>query len=426
MTTTLTLHAAARLPAAAALLVLAAGAAAAENPADHPGGYWPGLHGPNRDNMSAETGLLDRWPEDGPPLVWTFTESGRGYACPSVAGGRLFTSRDFDREEYVLALDLDDNLLWKTHNGKAWRGPEPGARTTPTWSDGILYHLGPHGRLAALEAETGKEVWAVNLVEAFGTRRSTWGLAENVLVEDDKVLCVPGGTRGRVVALDKKTGRPVWVNTTIDDDQAYCSPVIATHGGRRQLLILMKKTVVGVDVETGRHLWSHPHPNRYNQNVDTPLYHDGRVFVTSGHQAGGRLIEIGPDGRSAREVWYCPEFDNCHGGVLLRDGHLYGVGCRMYHKGLLCVDWDTGEVAYRHEPVGKVSLTWADGRIYGVGQKGEVRLVRADPKGAEIVSEFQIPPVPTKDHLLAHPVVCGGRLYIRHADHLLAYDIRKR
>ena len=410
---------------AAALLVVPA-AAAAESPADHPGGYWPGLHGPKRDNMSTETGLLDRWPDGGPPVLWTFTESGRGYACPSIVNGRLFLSGDFDREEYVLALDLDGNLLWKTHNGKAWRGPEPGARTTPTWSDGLVYHMGPHGRLAALEAETGKEVWAVNLVEAFGTRRSTWGLAENVLVEDDKVLCVPGGTRGRVVALNKKTGRPVWVNTTVDDDQAYCSPAVVTHGGRRQLLILMKKTVVGVDVETGRSLWSHPHPNRYNQNVDTPLYHDGRVFVTSGHQAGGRLIEIGPDGRSVRQVWYCPDFDNCHGGVLLLGGHLYGVGCRMYHKGLLCVDWQTGKVVYRHEPVGKVSITWAQDRIYGVGQKGEVRLVQADPAGARIVSEFQIPPVPTKDHLLAHPVVCGGRLYIRHGDHPLAYDIRER
>jgi len=428
MTTTQTLRgAAARLATAAVLLAAGAvGAAAAEDPADHPGGYWPGLHGPRRDNMSTETGLLVRWPDGGPPRLWTFTECGRGYACPAIVNGRLFTSGDFDRDEYVLALDLDGNLLWKTQNGKAWRGAEPGARTTPTWSDGMVYHLGPHGRLAALRAETGEEVWAVDLVEAFGARRSTWGFAENVRVVDDVVLCVPGGTRGRVVALDKKTGRPVWVNTTVGDDQAYCSPAVVTHEGRRQLIILMKKSVVGVDLATGRRLWSHPHPSRYNQNVDTPLYHDGRVFVTSGHQAGGRLIDIGPDGSTVRQVWHCREFDNCHGGVLLLDGYLYGVGCRMYHKGLLCVDWETGEVAYRHEPVGKVSLTWAEGFIYGVGQKGEVRLVKADPKGATIVSEFQIPPVATKDHLLAHPGVCGGRLYIRHADHLLAYDIRKR
>jgi len=409
-----------------AALALAGGAGGAADPAEHPGGYWPQLHGPRRDNKSTETGLLARWPEGGPPRLWTFTECGRGYACPSIAGGRLFTSGDFDKEEYVLALDLDGNLLWKSPNGKAWRGPEPGSRTTPTWSDGMVYHLGPHGRLAAFEADTGEEAWAVDLVEAFGARRSTWGFAENVRVEGEVVLCTPGGPRGRVVALDKKTGRPVWANTTIDDDQAYCSPVVVTHGGRRQLIVLMKQSVVGVDVETGRRLWSHAHPNRYNQNVDTPLYHEGRVFVTSGHQAGGRLIAIGPDGRTARQVWYCPEFDNCHGGVLLLDGHLYGVGCRMYHKGLLCVDWKTGKVAYRAEPVGKVSITWAEGLIYGVGQKGEVRLVKATPKEAAIVSEFRIPPVPTKDHLLAHPVVCGGRLYIRHAGHLLAYDIRKR
>jgi outer membrane protein assembly factor BamB len=401
-------------------------AAAAEAPAPeaHPGGFWPQFMGPGRDNMSAETGLTQAWPEGGPPLVWKTTVLGRGYACPSVAEGRLYTSGDFGQEEYVLALDLDGELLWKSPNGEAWRGAEPGARTTPTWSDGMLYHLGPLGRLAAFDAANGKEAWAVDLVEAFGTRRSTWGLAENVLIEDGMVLCTPGGTRGRVVALDKTTGRPVWVNTTITDDQAYCSPVAVTHAGRRQLIILMKKTVVGVDVKTGRLLWSHPHPNRYNQNVTTPLYHDGRVFVTSGHQAGGRLIAL-PDGPGdAREVWYAPEFDNCHGGVLRLGGHLYGVGCRLYHKGLLCVDLATGKPVYRHEPVGKVSITWADGRLYGVGQEGEVRLVRMDPKGAEVVGEFAVPRE-GKDLLLAYPVVCGGRLYVRHAGTLFAFDVRR-
>ena len=407
----------------AALLLLTSSAAAAADAA-HPGGFWPQFLGPDRNNMSTEAGLLREWPADGPPLLWKCEEVSRGYAAPSIAQGMLFTSGDFSTEEYVLALDLDGSLLWKTPNGPAWRGPEPGARTTPTWSDGVVYQMGCEGRLAAFEAKTGKEVWAVNLAEAFGSPRATWGMAENVLIEKNLVLCTPGGTRGRVVALDKTTGKPVWVNTTIRDDQAYCSPVVVTHAGRRQLIILMKKSVVGVDVETGRLLWSHPHPNRYNQNVTTPLYHDGRVFVTSGHQAGGRLIDIARP--EPREVWYCPNFDNCHGGVLLLSGHLYGVGCRMYHKGLLCVDVATGKKVYRAEPVGKVSITYADGLLYGVGQKGEVRLVRMDPSGAEIVSEFRIPPFATKDHLLAYPVVCGGRLYIRHAGTLLAYDIRRR
>jgi len=402
-----------------------AGTSPAAAPAGAKGGFWPQFHGPNRDNLSAETGLLARWPEGGPPLAWTFGEAGRGYAGVSVAGGRIFTSGDFGADEYVLALDLAGRPLWKTANGPAWRGSTPGARGTPTYVDGALYHMGPTGRLAAFDADTGRQRWAVDTAQAFGARPGTWGLAENVLVEGDLVFCAPGGDGGRIVALDRATGRTVWANTTIADGVAYASPIVVTHGGVRQLITLLRRTVVGVDVRTGRLLWTHPHPNRYNQNVDRPVYHAGRVFVASGHKAGARVIEISPSSDAAREIWFSEAFDNCHGGVLLRGGHLYGCGCRLYHKGLMCVDFATGRTVYRVESIGKPSLTWAEDRFYGIDQAGRVMLIRADPDGAEVVSEFRIPMV-GKDQSLAHPVVCGGRLYLRQDRNVFAYDIRAK
>jgi len=387
------------------------------------GGHWPQFHGPNRDNKSTETGLLKQWPKGGPKLLWRSGECGRGFAGVSVEKGRLFTSGDFGREEFVLALDLEGKVLWRARNGKSWRGAPPGARATPTLSDGLVYHLGPTGRLAAFEAKTGKERWAVDLKQAYGARYGPWALAENVLVEGNMVLCVPGGDKGRVVALDKATGKPIWANTAIQDGVAYSSPVIGTHNGVRQFIALIRSTVVSVDVGTGKLLWSHGHRSPYNQNATPPLFHKGRVFVASGHKAGGRMLQISPKSDRVRELWFSEEFDNCHGGVLLLDGHLYGSGCRLWHKGLLCVDARTGKTLYRAERVGKVSITHADGLLYCIGQKGTVSLVAAGPKEARIVSQFKIP-WESKDLSLAHPVVCGARLYLRHAQNLFAYDIR--
>jgi outer membrane protein assembly factor BamB len=384
---------------------------------------WPTFHGPQRDNLARETGLLKEWPKEGPRRLWKFSGCGNGYSCVSIAQGLLFITGDFGDQEMVLALDLAGKLKWKIPHGKAWRGPQPGARTTPTYDDGLVYHLGPHGNLSAFEAESGKGVWTVDLRQTFGAPLNTWGYTENLLIDGDKLLCMPGGTLGRVVALDKKTGRVLWANTEIADRAAYSSPIVAVHGGIRQFITLARSTVLGVDVQTGKRLWSHEHESTCDQNVTSPIYHDGQVFVSSGHKAGARVVRLGADSRSAQPVWFGTRLDNCHGGVVLRDGHLYGSGCRLYNKGLLCVEFATGKIRYQAEEIGKVSLTWAEDRLYCFGNEGEMMLVQATPERATIVSRFPFPRT-DREPTLTHPVVCGGRLYLRHLNDLCAYDIR--
>jgi outer membrane protein assembly factor BamB len=385
---------------------------------------WPTFHGPQRDNIARETGLLKQWPVEGPPLVWKFSGCGKGYAAVSLTNGLIYTSGDFGGEEMVLALDMAGRLKWKMPNGKSWKGPQPGARTTPTVDRDLVYHLGPHGRLAAFVASTGRPVWTVDIAETFEASTRTWGYTENLLVVDDKVLCMPGGNKGRVVALDKKTGRALWANTEITDRAAYSSPVLATHGGVRQMVTLARSTVLGVDLETGRLLWSHEHESTCDQNVTSPIYEGGRVFVSSGHRAGARVVEVSPDSRRATQLWFGTRLDNCHGGVVLRDGFLYGSGCRLYNKGLLCVEFATGKVMYQAKEIGKVSLTFAEGLLYCFDNDGEMLLVKATPEAATIVSRFKLPRQST-DPALTHPVVCGGRLYLRDLDELFVYDIRE-
>jgi outer membrane protein assembly factor BamB len=237
------------------------------------------------------------------------------------------------------------------------------------------------------------------------------------------VLCAAGGEEARILALSKDTGELVWANKTVRDGLAYSSPIIVTHKGVRQYIALLRRTVVSVEVGTGKLLWSHEHPNRYNQNATRPVFYDGRVFVTSGHRAGGRMLRISDKSDAVEEEWFSEDFDNCHGGVLVLGDHLYGSGCRLYHKGLLCVDAKTGKTRYRAEVLGKVSPTFADGMIHCIDQEGTVSLVKADPRQAAIKGRFRIP-WESKDHSLAHPVVCGGRLYVRHAHNLFVYDVR--
>lgn len=384
--------------------------------------WWPHFHGPKRDNVSRETGLLKKWPEDGPRLLWKYRHCGDGYSGVSIAKGRIFSAGDFDEIEKVFALDMDGRLVWEAPNGESWTGPYPGSRTTPAYSDGAVYQMNPKGRLAAYRANSGEELWVVDLVEKFGARYGTWSLTENVAIEGDLLFCVPGGSKALVVALNKKTGETVWINTALDETAAYCSPILVTHGGVRLLITLAQKSILGVDAATGELLWSHPHVTPHDQNVNAPVFRNGYVFTASGHSGGARVVKIDAENRGVEELWWNEDLDNCHGSVMPFDGHLYGSACRSGGRGFFCADFLTGEVRYR-EKLEKLSLTAAEGLIYGLTQRGAVLLINPRPDRLEVISHLQTPP-DSRELAWAHPVVCGGRLYVRRGQFFYAYDIR--
>jgi len=384
---------------------------------------WPEHHGPGRTNISPERGLLKKWPEGGPPRLWTYSQCGRGYSGVTIAAGMIFTAGDFGRDQKLLALDMDGHFLWEARNGDAWRGASPGCRSTPTFSEGALYHLNPAGRLAAYEAKSGKPLWTVDLKSRFDARYGIWALAENVIVDSDKVLCMPGGPKGRVVALDKRTGKTIWANTDIEDYAAYCSGIVVTHGGVRQLITMTQRSVVGVNVENGTLVWSAPYVPRSPQNALTPVYHDGYVFVACGHSSDGTLMKIDQGSRTASVVWRRSDLDDCHSGALLVDDKLYGTSCRLGGQSFYCVDYLTGKTVKMDDTMGKVGITCADGMIYALNHRGTMSLLEINDEGFDAVSRFELKRRPTNTYL-AHPVVCGGRLYIRGGEDLCVYDIR--
>jgi len=398
-------------------------AARSEQSAPIPDGpYWPRFHGPDGENQSSDAGLLKRWPEGGPALRWTAEGIGQGYSSVTLAGARIFTAGNVDGKTVVTALDLDGQTKWQSPNGPAWTSSYDGTRGTPTYDDGRVYHESPVGQLVCLDAKNGAEIWSLNILERFDGHNIRWALAESVLIDGDVVICCPGGAKGSVVGLDKRTGDLVWAAPGTGESTSYASPALAVCEGLRMVLTMNAKALIGVNADTGDLLFTFPHVTRYDVNALMPIYHDGHVFISSGYGSGSQMFKLTIDGNKARveQVWENKQLDNHHGGVLLLEGYLYGssAGGRW-----MCLDWKTGQTKYAEGGVGKGSLTYADGMLYTYSENRKMGLVEAGPERHEVVSQFTVPSG-GGGKSWAHPVVCGGRLYLRHADKLYAYDVK--
>lgn len=391
------------------------------------GPEWAQFHGPRRDNKSEETGLLKQWPPGGPALLWTAKGIGGGYSTVSIAGGLIYTTGNIGPDTVITALDMDGKVKWTVKNGPAWEKPWPGTRGTPTIDSGRLYHEGAHGDVVCIDAQSGKAIWSLNILQKFGGRNIGWGLAESLLIDGDRIICTPGGTEAGIVALNKNTGDTVWVCKDTQDKPSYSSPVLFEYGGLRQIVRLMARSAVGLNADTGKLLWRYEHVSPYDENTMTVLYHDGHIFFST-RNTGAVLLKLNVEGdrESVTPVWQTKDMDNQHGGAVLVNGCLYG-DCLTIRDGAAwaCLDFATGKRLYGVPGVGRCSVTYADGMLYLYSQKGVVGLAPVGPEGFRIVSQFTVPPGGEGPNW-AHPVVCGGRLYLRHGDLLFCYDIKAK
>ena len=385
---------------------------------------WPQFRGENRDGKSADTGLLKEWPAEGPELLWAVEELGHGYASVAVTGGSLYTVGMEDKTAYLYACDLDGNLKWKRPYGPAWTGSVPGARNTPTSNDGLVYVMNGYGRVVCFDASTGEEKWAVDVGERFGGRDTAgFGFTESPLVDGDKLICTPGGQNAGIVALNKKTGETVWVCDELDEKSGYCSPIAVQRGSLRIIVTLTGESLVGIDAETGKLLSRHPHDGFSGIHAVSPVYEDGRIYITSGNGGPrGEMLELSEDGTSMTRKWSDSKLDCYHGGVIVHDGYVYGTSDLNSGGNWICLNLKTGEVAGEIAGVGEGSIAYADGMLYCYGENGMVGLTKASPTDFRLISSFRVGK-PNDEHW-AHPVVADGRLYIRHGKALMAYDIK--
>jgi len=397
-------------------------------------GEWPQFHGPNRDNKSADKGLLKTWPEGGPPRIWEAAGIGEGYSTVALAGRRIHTTGSINRDCVITVLEMDGKRVWTRKNGRAWRKSYPGTRSTPTIADGMLYHLSGIGNLVCLKADDGEKVWSVDIMARFGGRNIMWGLAESPLVFDDRVVCTPGGKEVSLVALDRRTGKVVWECKGAGDRPGYASPILVEYKGLRQIVTVMSESVVGVRASDGKLLWRYPHKVYADENITTPIFHEGFLIVSGCVRKGttSLRLDVSGDRCSARRHWHNRTLDNKQGGIVLVGGRIYGYAEHLGRSTpWVCIDFKSGRDISRSAPVlssykyRNGCLTYADGMFYLLSDDGQMVLTKATDKGLAVTGRLKLEK-PGKRPTWAHPVVCGGRLYIRYGDKLGVYDMRAR
>ena len=406
---------------------------------------WPQFRGPRRDGVSTETGLLKTWPPGGPKRLWSVSGLGRGYSCPTIVQDSLYITGDADDTLRIFAFDLEGKPKWDTTNGQAWKSSWAGARASCTYDAGRLYHMNGHGRAACLDPATGKEVWAVDVLERFKTDNIRWGISENLLVDGDRVLVTPGGGQTLMAALDKKTGETVWSSGPLDfqrtrrfgggkvdppepeaDKAGYASPVLFEAGGRRLIAGCSANHFFCVDAESGKIVWTRQVPARYEVIGAMPILCGDSVFFSAPDEFGGLLVRAHVSGGKPRfeELWRT-DLDNCHGALVFVDGHLYGAGYRRLET-WACIDVATGQTRYTRDEPSKGAIAYADGRLYALGEDGLMVLWKPTLDGFETTGEFRLVENERCRDAWAHPVICRKRLYLRYHDDLHCYDIAGR
>ncbi len=412
---------------------------------------WPQWQGPDRNAVSPEKGLLQEWPEGGPPLSWKITGLGGGDSAPSIAGGKMFGMSNRRGEEIVWALsETDGQEIWAQPLGPAVEQRMPqskeGPGGTPTVDGELLYVLGMGGRAACLRVADGEIVWERSLTQDFGGQIPMWSYRESPLVDGDKVIYTPGGPEATIVALNKLTGETIWTSQLPKPETdappaeerpgrrgrgpgsgaAYSSAIAIDVDGERQYVQLTAKALMGVAAADGKFLWRYDAPANSNGiNCSTPLFHDGQVFAASAYGAGGGAVKLTKDGSgefNAEEVYFTQSMQNHHGGMIVVDGCLYGANGGNGGGMLVCLDFATGEILWRERPVPKGSIAMADGRLYYRTEDGAMLLI--EPNRDRYVERGRFEQPDRSDSpAWSHPVIANGKLYVRDQDVLFSYDI---
>jgi outer membrane protein assembly factor BamB len=280
--------------------------------------------------------------------------------------------------------------------------------------------MNAHGRIVCLDAETGKETWAVNVLERFAGENIHWGLSESLLVVDDLVLATPCGAQGLVVALNKHSGDTVWTTPAVPDERpSYASPLLLRTGDRRLMVNSAAKHAFAVNVATGKLCWQLKQLDPSDTISTIPVLGENELVLTNASRGFGAMFGIRFDDTHAERVW-TRQLSISHGSAVGVEGQVYAASSRGEAKGWVSVAAATGAVQVGAE-LDPGSLIYADGHIYGLTERGRMTLQKPTDDGFEMVGSFQF--AQGKD-VWAHPVICDGRLYLRFEDTLYCYDIR--
>ncbi len=411
------------------------------------GADWPGFRGPNRDGISPETGLLKKWPTEGPAKLWTAKNLGLGFGTPSVADGTIYGIGTRDGKDGVWALkEADGKELWFTPFADKAGGlgsQTNGPASSPTIHKGKLYAVSADGTLTCLDAKTGANKWSKSYTKEFGGAVPKWGYTESVYADGDKIICAPNGKGAAIVALKADNGDVIWKSDvgTVGGGGGYSSPLKATFGGVPMYVALLGSSsgVVGVNAETGKLMWQYkstPATGGVAQ-IPTPIVKGDLVWVSTSYGGGAALLQIVSKDKGtfeAKEIkaYKKPQLNNHHGGMVLVGDHIY-FGHDQNQGQPVCVELKTGEIKWGPEKspaggAGSAAVLYADGLLYFRYQNGTLVLIEPSADSLKVVSSFKLPPPDVKSHSASwpHPVIVNGKLLIRDQTVMYCYDLKAK
>jgi outer membrane protein assembly factor BamB len=398
-------------------------------------GDWPGFRGPNRDNISTETGLYRTWPAAGPKVLWKTTVT-EGYAGAAIKAGRLYIN-DYDdakKEHAVRCLSMADGKeIWRWSYAVDVRPNHGITRTVPSVGDTLLFSLDQKCRLHAIDLKTGKLVWQKNLVQEYKATIPGWYAGQNPLLDGTRVVIATGGD-ALIVAFDQATGKEVWRSPNPGKDlMSHSSPMAATIGGVKQYLYLSMNKVLGVAAADGQILWSIPFATKMAA-VPSPIsIGDGRVFITSGYDAGSMMFQVekGASGFAARKLYdlTAAQFNSEVHTPILYKSHLFAVGSKTRGR-FMCVGLD-GKVVWQ-SPVasgdaaatrtfGLGGFMLADGMFFLLdGDSGTLRLIEASTTGYKELASAKIL---SGEEVWGPIALSNGRLVIRDMNQMVCLQV---
>lgn len=375
--------------------------------------------GPLRDGIYRENGLMKKWPQAGPDMIWHFDGLGQGFSSAAVTSKAVFTTGMTKGVGYVFAFDHTGKLLWKKDYGKEWDESHSGARSTPLVAGDKLYIMSAYGKLTCMNTAGGQTIWSVDFMNQHDARNLTWGITENLVHDGDILYCAPGGRDANVVALDRNTGRIIWKSKGSGEKSGYCSPLIVNLPSRKMLVTIMERSIHGFDADNGALLWKHGHINSYSVHPNVPVYIDGYLYCTIGYGVGGVMLKVSSDGTKVTEVWKNARHDPKIGGFVVLDGKIYGSG--DFNRSFFCLDWETGRIIYQENQLAPSNIIASEGLFYVYAERGTINLVESTGSGINIISSFKVPSG-SGPHW-AHLVIKNKRLYVRHGNSLMVYNI---
>lgn len=379
---------------------------------------WPTLRGPRYDGHSGETSLIEKWPEKGPPVLWT-RSLGQGYSAFVARGNRVYTQYQSLAGQFVICLNADTGVtVWEYRYDWPYEaaGVYPGPRATPTLAEGRVYFAAPSGLIGCL-SDGGKLLWSVNVVQQFKGRGAEFGYSCSPVVEAGRVLVPAGGRSSAMVALDARDGTILW--QAGDDAASYTPALPISVDGHRQVIGYLENVLAAFDFESGLPLWRLDLSQGYDEHAAWPVYVEPYLWISAPFRSGSQLLKLsGGDHAAVETVWRSTLLSNDVCSSVFHEGFLYGFDLRdvqaKTHRPsrghFRCLDLASGDERWASDRTGQASVLVADGKLILFNDKGELILARATSERYEELARSQ---VFGGEICWTPPALHRGRLYLR-------------